>query len=491
MSTSLSTRTGILSDVGLVLVRAGAMGAASLLIELIWSSPFGLASMIFFANRYLPFIDSALSVNINFNATLSAEECLVQARATACRLYRNVKDCFKDSNPNFHDYIGLMFIVFIIPGIIFTELALNSLQLLAALITIQAYKHLRQTRSPWVTKLYKDGIIFYFSLLVLYLKELGPWLEGPQRVVHSALCNRFLFLIFQGNSATMPGVHLRDAETTTEVILSPNGCYEVILRFGNTMPVSVEISRLVTPREINCFLLVPQKFPRYFELLTNQAISMVVIARILTNVKATLHKYGAPLRSWPSSCSCWCSGEHNSFGSSALTGIVISELILTLRTYAVWERKRSILITLIILTVVFLVPAIVFTELASTVISHGGCRMTSASNIIFLAFCLLTIYESILAILIAIQACKHLRQTRSPWVTKLYKDGERHVYIRDHVLCLSSRTIMREYRLMPVSAGIRAVAPSRNFPSTRATMVSEEQELPVVTLTEILELEDM
>ncbi|KAJ3893933.1 hypothetical protein GG344DRAFT_63359 [Lentinula edodes] len=211
MSTSLSTRTGILSDVGLVLVRAGAMGAASLLIELIWSSPFGLASMIFFANRYLPFIDSALSVNINFNATLSAEECLVQARATACRLYRNVKDCFKDSNPNFHDYIGLMFIVFIIPGIIFTELALNSLQfvvfegcrlstandiiylafclltayesILAALITIQAYKHLRQTRSPWVTKLYKDGIIFYFSLLVLSCANIISALITPETLL--------------------------------------------------------------------------------------------------------------------------------------------------------------------------------------------------------------------------------------------------------------------------------------------------------------------
>ncbi|KAJ3919818.1 hypothetical protein F5877DRAFT_66273 [Lentinula edodes] len=447
MSTSLSTRTGILSDVGLVLVRAGAMGAASLLIELIWSSPFGLASMIFFANRYLPFIDSALSVN------------------------------------------RLMFIVFIIPGIIFTELALNSLQLLAALITIQAYKHLRQTRSPWVTKLYKD---------VLYRKELGPWLEGPQRVVHSALCNRFLFLIFQGNSATMPGVHLRDAETTTEVILSPNGCYEVILRFGNTMPVSVEISRLVTPREINCFLLVPQKFPRYFELLTNQAISMVVIARILTNVEATLHKYGAPLRSWPSSCSCWCSGEHNSFGSSALTGIVISELILTLRTYAVWERKRSILITLIILTVVFLVPAIVFTELASTVISHGGCRMTSASNIIFLAFCLLTIYESIRINMRCREQYSQYSSLSKRANTNITTSkanaiplGHQALQRWDHVLCLSSRTIMREYRLMSVSAGIRAVAPSRNFPSTRATMVSEEQELPVVTLTEILELEDM
>ncbi|KAJ4463352.1 hypothetical protein C8J55DRAFT_532117 [Lentinula edodes] len=274
MSTSLSTRTGILSDVGLVLVRAGAMGAASLLvydyfctldqeIELIWSSPFGLASMIFFANRYLPFIDSALSVNINFNATLSAEECLVQARATAWLMFIGIAlseiilmlrtYAIWGRQRSMLLFLIILTVVFIIPGIIFTELALNSLQfvvfegcrlstandiiylafclltayesILAALITIQAYKHLRQTRSPWVTKLYKDGIIFYFSLLVLscaniisalITPELGPWLEGPQRVVHSALCNRVLFLIFQGNSATMPRVHPRDAETTTE-----------------------------------------------------------------------------------------------------------------------------------------------------------------------------------------------------------------------------------------------------------------------------------
>ncbi|KAJ3930871.1 MAG: hypothetical protein NXY57DRAFT_1010136 [Lentinula lateritia] len=149
--------------------------------------------------------------------------------------------------------IVLTVAVFIIPTIVFTALAVNSLQfavfqgchltaandiiylafclltayesILAALVTVQAYKHLRQTRSPWVTKLYKDGFIFYFSLLVLscaniisalIAPELGPWLEGPQRVVHSVLCNRVLFLIFQGNSTTIPGVHPRDAETTTE-----------------------------------------------------------------------------------------------------------------------------------------------------------------------------------------------------------------------------------------------------------------------------------
>ncbi|KAJ4491798.1 hypothetical protein C8R41DRAFT_367499 [Lentinula lateritia] len=202
------------------------MGAASLLVELIWSSPFGLASMIFFANRYLPFVDSALSVNINFNATLSAEECLVQARAAAWLMFIGI--ALSEIILMLRTYavwgrkrsmllflIVLTVAVFIIPTIVFTALAVNSLQfavfqgchltaandiiylafclltayesILAALVTVQAYKHLRQTRSPWVTKLYKDGFIFYFSLLVLscaniisalIAPELGPWLEG-------------------------------------------------------------------------------------------------------------------------------------------------------------------------------------------------------------------------------------------------------------------------------------------------------------------------
>ncbi|KAJ3897408.1 hypothetical protein F5879DRAFT_983058 [Lentinula edodes] len=100
---------------------------------------------------------------------------------------------------------------------------------------------------------------------------------------------------------------------------------------------------------------------------------------------------------------------------------VLTIVIVMLRTYAVWGRKRSMLLFLIVLTVVFIVPTIVFTELA--VNSLQCCHLTAANDIIYLAYCLLTAYESILAALITIQAYKHLRQTRSPWVTKLYKDG--------------------------------------------------------------------
>ncbi|KAJ3998665.1 hypothetical protein F5050DRAFT_1805719 [Lentinula boryana] len=97
--------------------------------------------------------------------------------------------------------------------------------LLAVLTAVQACQHLRQTRSPWVTKLYKDGIVFYFYLLVLSCANIvsyriapafGPWLEAPQRVILSVFCSRVLFLIFKGSCSTH-GARPRDIETASEL----------------------------------------------------------------------------------------------------------------------------------------------------------------------------------------------------------------------------------------------------------------------------------
>ncbi|KAJ3907206.1 hypothetical protein F5879DRAFT_570299 [Lentinula edodes] len=240
MSKLLSTSTVPLSDLGRVLVRAGALGSITLLvydyfctlyqeIELVWRSPFSLASMMFFVNRYLPFFDRIVSVNFNFNASISAEQCLFQAQAISWLMFIGI--VISELILTLRTYA-----VFLVPAIVFTELAVSSLRfishggcrmtsasniiflafclltiyesILAILIAIQACKHLRQTRSPWVTKLYKDGIMFYVYLLVLSCANivscllapaLGPWLQAPQRVVHSVLCTRVLFLIFQRN----------------------------------------------------------------------------------------------------------------------------------------------------------------------------------------------------------------------------------------------------------------------------------------------------
>ncbi|KAJ8689065.1 hypothetical protein PTI98_013129 [Pleurotus ostreatus] len=108
-------------------------------------------------------------------------------------------------------------------------------------------------------------------------------------------------------------------------------------------------------------------------------------------------------------------------------GIFISEIILMLRTYAIWNRRRSIQITLYILCLLVFVPGLVVTQLESASLiygpSEGGCNLEHASVIIFVAYVLLVISETIIVTLTLIKAFQHLRHTRSSWVVQLYRDG--------------------------------------------------------------------
>ncbi|KAF7416213.1 hypothetical protein PC9H_002478 [Pleurotus ostreatus] len=105
-------------------------------------------------------------------------------------------------------------------------------------------------------------------------------------------------------------------------------------------------------------------------------------------------------------------------------GIFISEIILMLRTYAIWNRRRSIQITLYILCLVrhpspvvstnsrlildtlpqklVFVPGLVVTQLESASLiygpSEGGCNLEHASVIIFVAYVLLVISETSFAV---------------------------------------------------------------------------------------------
>ncbi|KAJ3758747.1 hypothetical protein EV360DRAFT_70055 [Lentinula raphanica] len=79
----ISTSAGYLSDIGIQLLRSGTVTGATVLVELIWSNPFGLASIMFLVNRYAPFVDTFLSVNMSFNPAITAEQCAIQTRAVS------------------------------------------------------------------------------------------------------------------------------------------------------------------------------------------------------------------------------------------------------------------------------------------------------------------------------------------------------------------------------------------------------------------------
>ncbi|TDL23407.1 hypothetical protein BD410DRAFT_787230 [Rickenella mellea] len=111
-----------------------------------------------------------------------------------------------------------------------------------------------------------------------------------------------------------------------------------------------------------------------------------------------------------------------------LFGIIIAEVILMMRTYAIWALKRSIYIGLATIALVLYIPAIVITEIEVRSYAYAGspngCVKTkSSSKIIFLAFVLLVISETVIVVLTVVRVWKLMRRGRSRLLVTMYHDG--------------------------------------------------------------------
>ncbi|KAL5532582.1 hypothetical protein ACEPAF_4356 [Sanghuangporus sanghuang] len=112
-----------------------------------------------------------------------------------------------------------------------------------------------------------------------------------------------------------------------------------------------------------------------------------------------------------------------------VVGICISEVILMIRTSAIWGRRRAIHYVLLFLGAGTLIPSIVMAQLEVMSLDcvHGGCiKSRPSSRIVFVAYLLLVVMcETTIAILTLVQAWRHYRsnQVKSPLISQLYKDG--------------------------------------------------------------------
>ncbi|KZP33243.1 hypothetical protein FIBSPDRAFT_375764 [Athelia psychrophila] len=123
-------------------------------------------------------------------------------------------------------------------------------------------------------------------------------------------------------------------------------------------------------------------------------------------------------------------------GNTALSwfvvlGIIISEAVIMVRTYALWGRCRSVLYGLVALFILTMVPVIAVTYLETASWRYGpsplsdekGCFTSSMGRIIFVAYICLIVCETCIMVLTAIKAIKHLRRTRCSWIKRMYQDG--------------------------------------------------------------------
>jgi len=112
-------------------------------------------------------------------------------------------------------------------------------------------------------------------------------------------------------------------------------------------------------------------------------------------------------------------------------GLMVSELILLLRTWALWERQRKILVFLGTLSSITFVPGILITQFEIKSLRFGevpegglGCNLLSASKVITGAYFLIMLSETVVVVLTIRKGLQHKAQTsHSSWVKRVYRDG--------------------------------------------------------------------
>jgi len=214
----------------------------------VWPRPWSMSTALFVLNRYLPFVDTFLSLSAKFTR-ISPEECLMRNKAVGwlsvfgimlsegilmLRTY-----AIWERKRGVLIFLCALALVVSVPTIVFLYLETRSLQYkpnspdvlgctlahsgkilifgylmimisetaIAVLTAVKAYRDLRRSRVPWILKLYRDGMLFYVYLLIVSIANvmvpiLAPsmyanWLATPQRVLHSVLCSRVLLLILR------------------------------------------------------------------------------------------------------------------------------------------------------------------------------------------------------------------------------------------------------------------------------------------------------
>ncbi|KAL5480477.1 hypothetical protein ACEPAI_1747 [Sanghuangporus weigelae] len=128
-----------------------------------------------------------------------------------------------------------------------------------------------------------------------------------------------------------------------------------------------------------------------------------------------------------------CDFVYKSTGWLLLTGILIAEIILMLRTWAVYEQRRAIAIGLVIWTILTWVPNMVSLGIFLDSLRYGplpitvpgsGCHVVSGSPIVFVSWALLMIFEAAILILMIIKSVKNYRNHRNSFVFKaVFRDG--------------------------------------------------------------------
>ncbi|KAF9255468.1 hypothetical protein L218DRAFT_336240 [Marasmius fiardii PR-910] len=138
------------------------------------------------------------------------------------------------------------------------------------------------------------------------------------------------------------------------------------------------------------------------------------------------HHFGANLRPG------YCSLNYRIAGLSFTAGVLLSEILLTLRVWAVWKRSITVAIGLILFFLACWVPAstilmqsVTATKFAAFPLSNfRGCFIFDGSHVLYVVWVLWMVYDTgTLAMMLIPGITVYRRGGRSELIQAIYQDG--------------------------------------------------------------------
>ncbi|KAI5116447.1 hypothetical protein M0805_009916 [Coniferiporia weirii] len=126
-----------------------------------------------------------------------------------------------------------------------------------------------------------------------------------------------------------------------------------------------------------------------------------------------------------------CVVTFQTLGGTTAFGFVVAQIILAMRTWAVWARRRSVTVTLVVLIVAALsldiyvlkryLGGVSYVTLFTS--SIDGCLLQFANRFVYVDFIDVIVLETAMLVLLVIKALEYFKHSRNSLMVRMLNDG--------------------------------------------------------------------
>ncbi|KAL1701748.1 hypothetical protein EV121DRAFT_293978 [Schizophyllum commune] len=203
----------------------------------VWAPPYSYGTFLYILLRYFPFVDGIMAVELVFDHPAPIR-CRTENRVVTCVIVIGIlvsegvlamRTYALYNRTRWISYVlGGIWVCTVLPALAISGVELASLESILGLTVVMGIRHLRRISNAqahgWVFKLYRDGVVFYLSIVLISLlnvllpiidADYANWLASPQHTVHGICSCRILMLILKQKRSSRSRTRSGGGRTTS------------------------------------------------------------------------------------------------------------------------------------------------------------------------------------------------------------------------------------------------------------------------------------